>query len=365
MPLKTTFAWKDQIHSKKNKIRRALLHWFRNNARDLPWRRSRDPYQIWLSEIMLQQTQVATVLPYFERFIKAYPTVELLAKAKEDQVLKLWEGLGYYTRARNLQKAAKVIVQEFNGIFPDSPVLLQQLPGIGRYTAGAIASIAFGKKTPVLDGNIKRVLTRIFSIPESIDNTSTHHALWATAGQLVSPSAPGDFNQALMELGARICTPKRPRCHLCPVNNTCNAFQLGQQDEFPVRRPRKPVPHREIVAAAIRKNGRYLLGKRPPDSMLGGLWEFPGGKVEEGETHENALVRELKEEIGIGIKVSSPITTVKHAYSHFSITLHVYLCEHTTGKPQTIYHTDLKWVFPGHFSRYPMPTADLKFLHLL
>ncbi len=357
--------WFRQIHEKKTKIRRAMLRWFTKHARDLPWRRSRDPYPVWLSEIMLQQTRVETAIPYFERFMTEFPTIESLAQAKEDRVLKLWEGLGYYSRARNLHLAAKVIVKEYGGQFPKASRELSAIPGIGRYTAGAIASIAFGEQTPVLDGNVKRVFSRLFRIEECIDEGPVIQQLWELAELLVPRERPGDFNQALMELGARICIPRNPDCPQCPVKAVCKAFAQDVQKTLPIRRQRKAVPHHHIVAAAIRKNGRYLLGKRPPKSMLGGLWEFPGGKVENGETHEDALKRELQEELEIDIEVGDNVISVNHAYSHFSITLHVYRCEHIAGKPQKHYHTELKWVPRSQFERYAMPAADLKFLHLL
>ncbi len=346
-------------------IRRALLSWFRRNRRDLPWRRVRDPYAIWLSEIMLQQTRVETVIDYYTRFLERFPTVDSLAAAREDDVLKLWEGLGYYSRALNLLKTARVIAERFDGVFPSTVEELQLLPGIGRYTAGAIASIAFGVRAPVLDGNVKRVLTRLYAIEERIDQAATINRLWELAEALVPPRSPGDFNQALMELGARICLPKKPLCSGCPIRARCEARALGFQDRIPAQRPSKKLPHCHVVAAAIRKNGRYLLGKRPPDGMLGGLWEFPGGKVEPGETHEEALIREIREELGIEIRVRSHLATVHHAYSHLKVTLHLYLCEHTGGRPQALYHSVLKWIPRAQFELYSFPAANLKFFDMV
>ncbi len=346
-------------------IRRALLAWFRRNRRDLPWRRTRDPYAIWLSEIMLQQTRVETVIDYFTRFLERFPTVDSLAAAREDDVLKLWEGLGYYSRALNLHKTAKAVTGQQSGVFPSTVEELRRLPGIGRYTAGAIASIAFGVRAPVLDGNVKRVLARLFAIEERIDQAATIHRLWELAEALVPPRSPGDFNQALMELGARICLPKNPLCAACPVRARCEARARGIQDRVPAKRPAKKVPHRHVVAAAIRKNGRYLLGKRPAGGMLGGLWEFPGGKVEPGETHEEALIREIREELGIEIRVQGHAASVEHAYSHLTVTLHLYLCEPTGGRPQALYHSALKWVPRKQFDRYSFPAANLKFFDVL
>ncbi len=346
-------------------IRRALLAWFRREARDLPWRRTSDPYKVWLSEILLQQTRVDQGLPYYKRFVAAFPTVHELAEAPPDRVLKLWEGLGYYTRARNLHAAARTIVTQYGGALPQRAELLQMLPGIGPYTAGAIASIAFGERVPVVDGNVKRVLSRLYNIAESIDDRDTDKRLWALAGQLVPPSAPGDFNQGMMELGARICTPKKPQCDACPVQRWCKACAAGIQTQRPVRTPKKPVPHKEIVVAAIARDGAYLLGRRPETGLLPGLWELPGGKVEAGETHAAALVRECQEELGLKVKVSGLIATVQHAYTHLRVTIHVYRCHAPRGTPEPRTHTQLVWAAPETFDEYAFPKANHKFLHLL
>ena len=355
----------DQADRKRAYLRRALLAWFRHNARDLPWRRTHDPYLIWLAEIVLQQTRMETGLRYYERLSKAFPTVRDLAAADEDRLLKLWEGLGYYTRARNLRRAAKIIVTEFGARFPTTESQWEQLPGVGRYTAGAVASIVFGERVPILDGNAQRLLARIFNVTKCMDEPETKRLLWAVAEELVPSRSPGQFNQALMELGSLICTPRSPRCDVCPVREKCEARALGRQSKLPVRRPKKRSPHYDIVAAAIRKNGRYLLGKRPAGGMLGGLWEFPGGKVKRGETREQALVREIEEELGIGIVVGRHVISVHHAYSHFAITLHLYLCRHVSGRPKAHDHSELKWIVPREFRQYAFPAADLKFLHLL
>jgi A/G-specific adenine glycosylase len=346
-------------------IRKSLLHWFREEARDLPWRRTRDPYHVWLSEILLQQTRVDQGLPYYERFLAALPTLPDLAAASEDDVLKLWEGLGYYTRARNLHKAAGQVMDQYGGQLPDRAELLQLLPGVGRYTAGAIGSIAFDERVPVVDGNVKRVLSRLFNIAQPIDETATDKKLWAIADSLVPASDPGDFNQSMMELGARICTPKKPDCDSCPILGECAAHKRGLQEKRPVRKPRKAVPHKEIVVAVIERQGQYLIGKRGPDGMLAGLWEFPGGKLEAGESHQEALQRECTEELGVDVKVGGMISTVNHAYTHLKVTLNVYRCTILSGKPASKVHTSLKWVSPKEFDDFAFPKANHKFLDLL
>jgi A/G-specific adenine glycosylase len=314
---------------------------------------------------MLQQTRVETVLPYYKRFLKKFPGVRSLASATQDQVLNLWQGMGYYTRARNLRQAAQIIAHERGGRFPRMAKAWQALPGVGRYTAGAIASIAFGERVPVLDGNAKRVVARLCAIEDSIDETATTNRLWSIVETLVPVKNPGAFNQALMELGASLCASARPRCDQCPLCTRCRALALGMEGRLPVRRERGPVPHYDIVAGAIRKNGRYLLGKRPPEGLLGGLWEFPGGKIEKGETHQQALIREMREELGLEVEMGPLVAVVRHAYSHFRITLHLYRCKSPKGRPKPRYHTEIKWVLPIHFDRYAFPAANSKCLNRL
>ena len=343
-------------------IRGLLVRWFRREARDLPWRRTRDPYAIWVSEIMLQQTRVDQATPYYERFIAAFPTVQALASATEDRVLKRWEGLGYYTRARNLHKAAKTIVAAHRGQFPRTAAEWQRLPGVGRYTANAVASIAFGECVPVVDGNVQRVLARVFDVAACIDETRTQQRLWALADSLVSPKSPGESNQALMELGARICLPRQPHCAVCPLRNQCDARGRGVEAQRPVRRAKKRVPHQDMAVAAIRRHGRYLIGKRPPGGLLGGLWEFPGTRVEADDVHSGSLERVARDEWGITIRVGPPIATVAHAYSHFRVTLYVYRCALLSGKPEPGFYTEFKWAFKAHLARYALPKANHKFL---
>jgi A/G-specific adenine glycosylase len=351
----------DQIQTMQTK----LLAWYDRHHRDLPWRRTRDPYAVWLSEIMLQQTQVATVIPYYERFLKNFPHVETLANAPLDRVLKLWQGLGYYSRARNLHQAAQTIVSNHNAHLPPTVEELQSLPGIGRYTAGAIASIAFDLDEPVLDGNVERVLCRVFRIKTPPKESATHKKLWSLARSIVPSGHAGFFNQALMDLGATICTPKNPDCNHCPVCDLCNARKYNEQNDLPVKTHRPPTPHYEVVAGVIWKNEKILIDQRKPEGLLGGLWEFPGGKLEKGETLEEALAREVREELGIEISVGQELIVVKHAYSHFRITLHAFECRFRSGKVHAVQCVAFKWVSLDELDRYAFPKANEKIISAL
>ncbi|UCD52980.1 MAG: A/G-specific adenine glycosylase [Phycisphaerales bacterium] len=346
-------------------VRRALLRWFDENARDLPWRRTNDPYAIWISEIMLQQTQVATVGPYYECFMRRFPTVEKLARARLDAVLKQWEGLGYYSRARNMHRAAGEILERFGGRLPETKDELLTLPGIGAYTAGAVASIAFGRREPVVDGNVTRVLCRLCRIQDDPKKSAVQKEIWSLAERLLPAARPGDFNQALMELGSEICLPRSPRCDACPLNRMCQARLHGDQAELPIRSARKKIPRYTVVVGVIRKQGRILIDKRKPEGLLGGLWEFPGGKKKRGETLEAALRREIREEIGIRIRIERRLTTVDHAYSHFRIRLHAFECVYVSGAPRCGSCTDIKWVRPTDLNRYAFPAANAEIIRAL
>jgi A/G-specific adenine glycosylase len=344
-------------------LHHSLLGWFESNREDLPWRRNRTPYTVWLSEVMLQQTQVATVAPYFERFLSRFPTIDALAVAPLDDVLKLWEGLGYYSRARNLHRAAQVIVKELHGELPSTVAGLQALPGIGQYTAGAVASLAFGQDAPALDGNLIRVYTRLFDTADDITQPQTKHTLWNLARQLIPTGQAGAWNEGLMELGRRVCVPRSPRCDVCPLAEYCQAYAAGTQGARPVRRQKAAIPHYDVTAAVIQRgDGQILIAQRPLDGMLGGLWEFPGGKREPGESLPACLVREIREELGIEIEVGEQLATINHAYTHFRITLYAYLCRHLSGGPQCIDCADWVWVRLEDIDRYAFPTTDRKII---
>lgn len=347
------------------RIQRALLAWYAANARDLPWRRTRDPYAIWISEIMLQQTRIPTAIPYYERFLKRLPTVHRLARARLDTVLKLWEGLGYYTRARNLHRAAQEIVSRFGGQMPESKDDLLALPGVGSYTAGAIASIAFDQREPLVDGNVERVLCRLFRIRGNPKTAGIRKRIWSLAEELLPTEQVGHFNQALMELGSEVCTPRGPRCSDCPLRRLCEAKQHNEQNRLPTRPAGRPVPSHTVVVAVIWRNGRILIDKRKPEGLLGGLWEFPGGKVRPGESLEAALRREIREELDIEIEPGRQIATVDHAYTHFRVRIHAFECGYVAGEPRPIACDALKWVRPADLNRYAFPAANKKIIQLL
>jgi A/G-specific adenine glycosylase len=340
-------------------FRHRLLHWYGENKRDLVWRDSDNPYHVWLSEIMLQQTRVDQMGEYFERFVETFPTIESLAAAGEAEVLKVWEGLGYYARARNLHAAARQLVEEHGGRLPQTYEQLIALPGIGEYTAAAISSIAFDRDHPVLDGNVTRVLCRVLTVQEDPRKTATKSRLIAAGEKLLMPGQAGDFNQAMMELGARVCTPKRPLCGGCPLRTFCRAFiELDDPSVLPLKASRKRKPHYHVAAGVIRKGVQLLIAQRPVTGMLGGLWEFPGGKQEPEETLEECLRREVREELDIEICVGKHVISVDHAFSHFSITLHVYAATWLQGTPKPIGCSDWRWIELREIHDYAFPRAD-------
>jgi len=334
------------------------LHWYRENARRLPWRDHPDPYAIWVSEIMLQQTRVETVIPYFERWMERFPTVEKLANASQQQVLGIWEGLGYYSRARNLHRAAQIVIEEYSGELPRDTDLLLRLPGIGRYTAGAIASIAYNLDEPTLDGNIRRVLARVFDVSQPARSKEGESLLWELAGANLPSGQAGDYNQALMELGATVCTSHPPKCTQCPLADLCVAYSLGVQAERPVKIPKVEIPHHTVTAAILQQDGQVLIAQRPPEGLLGGMWEFPGGKVKPGEDLVACISREIREELSVEITVGREIGVYQHAYTHFRVTLHAFLCGMNGGEPRNLYHTALAWADPTALRDYPMGKID-------
>jgi len=355
----------------RNEIAANLLNWWDAGHADLPWRANRDPYAIWIAEVMLQQTQIATVIPYYRRWLERFPTVAALAAAPLDAVLKLWEGLGYYSRARNLHAAAQQIIAKYEGQLPATAAELRKLPGIGRYTAGAVASIAYGERAAVLDGNVIRVLSRVFDVAEDVTLAATGTRLWHLAESLVPAARPGDYNQALMELGQEICVPQNPRCLICPLQGLCLARMRGTQLERPARPPRRPTPHYDVVAAIIWREGepaaggQFLIAQRPAEGLLGGLWEFPGGKVEPGESLTDAVRREIREELALDVTPGEFLVEVAHAYTHFRITLHAFHAAYTGGQPQHLGVADHAWVTLDDVDRYAFAVTDRKIIAAL
>lgn len=334
-----------------------LLAWYHKNKRDLPWRRTKDPYKIWVSEMMLQQTTVATVIPYFERWFNLFPTVNDLAKADIQDVLKAWQGLGYYARARNLHKAAQVIAAEHQGKVPKDAVLIRQLPGFGPYSTGAVLSIAYDLPLTIIDANVRRVVMRLLALEGRADNTQDA-AVDVYLKKVFPDKEAGNFNQALMELGALVCRSKEPLCLMCPVSSFCVAYAKGRQEIIP--QPKiKAIKEVYAVIAIIKKQNKLFIQQRPATGLLADMWEFPGGKIEKGETKEKALVREVKEELGIDVLSSVHLFDVTHFYTQFKVKLAVFACE---VKAYPMLNAKRKWVDSKSIRRYPMPSGSAKIL---
>ncbi len=342
-----------------------LLSWYQKNKRDLPWRHTENPYYIWISEIMLQQTQVKTVIPYYEAFIKKFPTVHSLAESDLNSLLKLWEGLGYYSRARNLHKASKIVVNEFKGVIPKNQKDFKSLPGVGPYTTAAVLSIAFHKPLSVVDGNVKRVLARLFMINDPVNKPSAHQPFDKAAADLLNISQPNQHNQGMMELGALICTPVSPLCDTCPVSDFCMSFESKAIDHYPKRQKTKAKPIYKIAVGVVRKGELLLITRRKSEGLLGGLWEFPGGKIEKGETAEQACLREIKEEVGLTVKTGSFVKQVKHEYSHFKIAMDVFICDYISGTVKLDGPVDHRWIVLKEIDNFPFPKANHKFIPAL
>ncbi len=307
---------------------------------------------------MLQQTQVERVRQYYQKFLERFPTLEALARAHLDEVLKAWEGLGYYARARNLHKAARIIMRDYNKKIPQDREALLKLPGTGRYTAGAILSIAFGQDEPVVDANVRRVVSRIFALRR----TQTHKKLTELTRALLPVGQAGLFNQALMDLGATICVGREPKCLLCPLSKLCTARQLGIQNELPLRSKTRTKPHYDVAVGIIWKDDKILITKRPHDGLLGGLWEFPGGKRQPNESLKECVRREILEEVNVRVRHIKPFITVRHGYSHFSVTLHVFQGVYAGSRPRAQGCTAWRWVTPTELRTYAFPSANQKII---
>lgn len=341
--------------TRQTSFSRDLTRWYVKNARRLPWRETRDPYKIWISEVMLQQTTVNAVIPYYEKWIKTFPNVEALKNAPLQEILKAWQGLGYYQRAKNLHKAAQIICTQYKKRLPQNPQELRKLPGFGPYTTGAVASIAFDLPRTIIDANVRRVAMRLLALDGYAD-TSQDLRIEKFLRKAIPRKNAGTFNQAFMELGALICRNREPLCLLCPVNARCAAYQKGIQEIIP--KPQKRIIQNLDVAIGILQRGnKYLIQKRPSKGLLADLWEFPGGKIEKGETPQEALKRELKEELDIDITSSRHLMNVQHFYTQFRVNLHVFHCQ-AKSYPKT--HSLRKWLLVKELIEYPMPSGSVK-----
>ncbi|NIO04149.1 MAG: A/G-specific adenine glycosylase [Proteobacteria bacterium] len=347
------------------RFRDQLVAWFRIHQRRLPWRQTKDPYAIWVSEVMLQQTQVKTVLPFYQRFMQKFPDIQHLARADLQEVLKVWERMGYYGRARNLHKAARIVVEEMDGKIPEDYLQFRLLPGVGDYIGAAVFSLAFDKPHPVLDGNVKRVISRLFLIESPMTTSSSTRYLKERASQLLDRSRPGVFNQAMMELGATTCQPRKPICSECPVSLFCQSCQTGRQHEIPVTMSAKAVPTYHLATGVVYRDNHLLITRRNTRGLLGGLWEFPGGKVKKGETAEQACLRELREEVNLSVEILGRITQVKHAYTHFRIVMDVFRCRYGSGEVVLRGPVDYRWITTEEIDQFPFPGANHKFIPLL
>lgn len=344
--------------SSKKAFRNALLAWYAASKRDLPWRRTDDPYRIWLSEAMLQQTQVVRVVDYYHRFLDEFPDVRALAEADEERVLKAWEGLGYYSRARNLHRAAKRIVEKHDGRVPSTYDELLELPGFGAYTAAAVSSIAFGEKRAVIDGNVTRVVARLRASEIGDDVPRQSAVVAAFVSTTIPADRPGDFNQAMMELGATVCRPRNPDCPRCPVSAFCDAFGTERTSRYPLRKTKPVRPTVETAAILLENGNRLLLQRRTGEKLLGGLWEFPASPLEPGETPEVAAVRLLADRFGINRPAMTPVTDLTHVFTHFIQKLRLFSCPARVP----LLPPECRWADEADIARLPLTRMARKIL---
>ena len=348
----------------RQSLRRRLLTWFRSHGRDLPWRRTRTLYHVWVSEIMLQQTQVATVVPFFQRFIKRFPDITSLASAKEDEVLRLWEGLGYYRRARNLHRAAQQIVEIYDAQFPEDFLVARSLPGIGRYTAGAILSIARDHKLPILEANTVRVFSRLLAFRGVPSEKNGQQLLWSFSESLLPRKGVGDLNQALMELGSEICVPRTPHCDTCPVHMLCAAYRQGAQALIPAKKPRPPIEDVTEAAIVIQRGSRVLLRRHSDQERWAGLWDFPRFAATAGNTvvSSRELIDNAHQLTGMNIEPLQHLTTLQHGVTRFRITLQCHLARYVSGRKQGDH---LCWRAPDELEQLPLNVTGRKIGRLL
>jgi len=341
-------------------LRKKLIRWYRRHYRQLPWRKTRDPYKIWIAEVMLQQTTVAAVIPYYLRWMESFPDLRALSRATLQKVLKAWEGLGYYQRAKNLHRSSRIIIKEYQGRFPSDYDQLKKLPGLGSSTTAALLSFAFDLPYPVLEANVRRVLTRVMRLKGRRNPGDDIFLNFLTP--LIPQKNSSQFNQAMMELGALVCKPRNPNCLLCPITDHCQAYQAGEQEIIPEPKKRD-FQKIEAVIALIQDNGKYLIQKRPSQGLLADLWEFPGGKKKRSESFSQALHREVQEELGARIRESRFLTKVRHAYTQFQVTLYAYECQ--LEKRPHLEKTRYRWVTLKGLRRYPFPSGNAKIIRFL
>jgi A/G-specific adenine glycosylase len=335
-----------------------LLKWYKKNDVQYPWRLTTNPYHIWVSEIMLQQTQAQTVIPYFNNWLIKFPNINSVAKAKSDDILKSWEGLGYYARARNFHLACKKLCEKGLNVVPKDFNEFIQLPGVGEYTASAVLSIAYNKPLPAIDSNVIRIVSRINEIPFTFPKSKKIINEYLVS--ILPKKNSGDFNQSMMDFGRFVCRNIAPKCNDCIINIHCNAFVNNNVDNFPIKLKKPKKPHYNIAVGVIWNENKILITKRPNNGLLGGLWEFPGGKIKTNESSQQCVIREIKEELNIKIRIQKKIHQIQHAYSHFSITMHAYNCQFIKGNLKLLGCTDFKWINPGDIEKFAFPKANHK-----
>ena len=352
-------------HFKDKEISNELVRWFKKNKREMPWRLDKTPYRIWISELMLQQTKVDQVIPFYNKWMNNFPTLSSLSNASQEEILKSWEGLGYYSRARNIYKSSRIIDEKFNGIFPSNPSEIESLPGIGPYTKAAICSIAFNLDYAVLDGNVMRVLSRLYLYEKDISLSSSKKDLQTIADRILPEGNASNFNESIMEFGALICTTKKTDCTKCPIKNNCLAFKENVVSKYPVRTPKKKIPEMIVGAAVIIYKNKILISQRRSGQMLEGLWEFPGGKKEVKESIQQCIKREIKEELDIDIRIDKHLITINHFYSHFKMKMHTYFAKIHKGIPKSMESQNFEWVSLKDIRSRPFSKADLKVIDAL
>lgn len=356
----------DLSPDRKKEFAAKLLAWFTTNMRPLPWRKSYTPYSVWISEIMLQQTQMGRGVAYFNAWMEQFPTLADVAEADEETILKAWEGLGYYSRARNLHKAAQVVMREHGGEFPNRIAAIRALPGIGEYTAGAVAAIAFNAPEPAVDANVMRIFARICDIDVPLSHPGVKAFIMEAVRSLMGDASPRLFAQALMELGALVCA-KKPECSICPLVEYCEAHRLGTAGKRPKRKAKVVYSQLEMSTGIVMRNGLLFIQKRPPYGVWAGLWEFPGGCLEEGEAPEQALVREVAEETELPVAVGEKVAIIRHSYTTCRVTMHAFFCELLDAGKEPVLHAAVegKWIPVEEVGKYAFPAGHRKLLDML